>query len=156
MSITKLGKSLLVLASATFLFACASKNESQVDDTTVVETVETVVTPPAKTAGFCGVQWCRTTAETGPGPARGQPWAACRVCRALGVSWDHPWPAWPTRAWGAAARSGWGSVCCPWWRCWWEVGHPTLRKGGDGHGALVMQAPLKCALAYGQTCRGDC
>ncbi len=50
MSITKLGKSLLVLASATFLFACASKNESQVDDNSnVVETVEQVVTPPAKT-----------------------------------------------------------------------------------------------------------
>lgn len=49
MSITKLGKSLLVLASATFLFACASKDQTEVVDTsTAVETVETV-TPPSKT-----------------------------------------------------------------------------------------------------------
>lgn len=50
MSIVKLGKGLVVLASATFLFACASTNDVDTTDTTpAVETTTEVVAPPAKT-----------------------------------------------------------------------------------------------------------
>lgn len=50
MSIIKLGKSLVVVASATLLFACASseKNEAQPVTQTTTET-STTVTPPSKT-----------------------------------------------------------------------------------------------------------
>ena len=52
MSITKLGKGLVILASATFLFACASTGDNEVQDTTqTAEVVEPeIVTPPPKTA----------------------------------------------------------------------------------------------------------
>lgn len=48
MSITKLGKGLIVVASAAFLFACASKQEEaqeSVEETVVEETVTTPVEP---------------------------------------------------------------------------------------------------------------
>ena len=51
MSIVKLGKGLVVLASATFLFACASKSDvDTVETTPVTDTVSVVDIPPAKTA----------------------------------------------------------------------------------------------------------
>jgi len=51
MSIVKLGKGLVILASATFLFACASTDDSTVVDTApVVDTTPVVDTPPPKTA----------------------------------------------------------------------------------------------------------
>ncbi|TQV75106.1 peptidoglycan-associated lipoprotein Pal [Aliikangiella marina] len=51
MSINKLGKGLVVLASATFLFACAGSDDSSSQDTVPVvqePTQPTVVTPPPK------------------------------------------------------------------------------------------------------------
>ena len=52
MSINKLGKGLVVLASATFLFACASSDDTQVQETPAVveDQTPTVVTPPPKSA----------------------------------------------------------------------------------------------------------
>jgi len=50
MSFVKLGKGLVILASATFLFACASTDDAEsVDSTPVDTTVTETVTPPAKT-----------------------------------------------------------------------------------------------------------
>jgi len=58
MLINKLGKGLLVLASATFLFACASdgSNETTTDTTPVVEEQPAVVEPPQPTAEELAIQ----------------------------------------------------------------------------------------------------
>ncbi len=49
MSIVKMGKSLLIVASATLLFACAGSNTDDSKDANTNAEAEAVVAPPAKT-----------------------------------------------------------------------------------------------------------